>query len=282
MKRHEWLKEVSDRDLPGYVLKLANYIYLKCINEPKTWVSNDVMRAELNFKDSQFSKAKKRLINEGLVDYPRFPSKEKPICIKIDQNVKAQFSSQEKSTESQFSSQETEFSSQETEFSSQEISSTAYKDEKKKKNKKKKRSVNAPSQKTPEPEMELPFFISRELWDRWDEYRKTGPKKQKWTIQAKKTCITRWTQFHNEGHNLEDLVFTAIDSGWDAVFPSRFKKPNKSQTSFLDEQWANLQAKKEHGTVRDECGATVSTSPGFESKRDQLPLLDEERRYYRN
>ena len=127
MKRHEWLKEVSQRDLPGYALKMAINVYLHCVKGPETWISPKTLMKDLDFKKAQFSKAKKKLIDEGLLDFPKSVSKESPIRLLIGEKVSSQetlaeekVSSQETLDVKKVSSQETKVSPQETKVSSQE------------------------------------------------------------------------------------------------------------------------------------------------------------------
>ena len=279
MKRHEWLKEVSQRDLPGYALKMAINVYLHCVKGPETWISPKTLMKDLDFKKAQFSKAKKKLIDEGLLDFPKSVSKESPIRLLIGEKV----SSQETLAEEKVSSQETKVSPQETKVSSQET--LLYIEETTLNNLKQYRAQKtAPvgSKKKRQKEiLIIPEWLSESAWSDFIEFRKSIPRIP-FNLQAQKLALTELKKLREQGHDPVEVINQSILNGWKGLFPLKQSQGPNPEFSFLDQQWQKLQSAKGHGTVHDESGAAGSSPPRLESEPDQLPLLDEGRRYYRN
>jgi hypothetical protein len=67
----------------------------------------------------------------------------------------------------------------------------------------------------------IPEWIPIDLWHKFLSNRK-GMKSKMSTI-AQKMLITKLTKFRDEGHNICELMETAIDSGWKTVWPPRQK-----------------------------------------------------------
>ena len=290
MKRHEWLKEVSQRDLPGYALKMAINVYLHCVKGPETWISPKTLMKDLDFKKAQFSKAKKKLIDEGLLDFPKSVSKESPIRLLIGEKVSSQetiaeekVSSQETLDVKKVSSQETKVSPQETKVSSQET--LLYIEETTLNNLKQYRAQKtAPvgsKKKRPKEILILPEWLPESAWSDFIEFRKSFPKKP-FTFRAQQLAITELTKLRDKGHDPVEVINQSIFKGWPGLFPVKQSQGQNPEFSFLDQQWQKLQSAKGHGTVHDESGAAGSSPPRIESKRDQLSALDETRGYYRN
>ena len=279
MKRHEWLKEVSQRDLPGYALKMAINIYLHCVKGPETWISPKTLMKDLNFKKAQFSKAKKKLIDEGLLDFPKSVSKESPIRLLIGEKV----SSQETLNVKKVSSQETKVSPQETKVSSQEtllyIEETSLNNLKQYKAQKT-APVGSKKKRTKEI-LILPEWLPESAWIDFVEFRQSIPRSS-FTLKAQKLALHRLEVFREQGHDPVEVINQSILNGWKGLFPLKQDQGPNPEFSFLDQQWQKLQSAKGHGTVHDESGAAGSSPPRLESEPDQLPLLDEGRRYYRN
>ena len=279
MKRHEWLKEVSQRDLPGYALKMAINVYLHCVKGPETWISPKTLMKDLDFKKAQFSKAKKKLIDEGLLDFPKSVSKESPIRLLIGEKV----SSQETLDVKKVSPQETKVSPQETKVSSQET--LLYIEETTLNNLKQYRAqktapVGSKKKRTKEI-LILPEWLPESAWSDFIEFRKSFPKKP-FTFRAQQLAITELTKLRDKGHDPVEVINQTIFKGWPGLFPVKQRQGQNPEFSFLDQQWQKLQSAKGHGTVHDESGAAGSSPPRLESHRDQLSALDETRGYYRN
>ena len=279
MKRHEWLKEVSQRDLPGYALKMAINVYLHCVKGPETWISPKTLMKDLDFKKAQFSKAKKKLIDEGLLDFPKSVSKESPIRLLIGEKV----SSQETLDVKKVSSQETKVSPQETKVSSQET--LLYIEETTLNNLKQYRAqktapVGSKKKRTKEI-LILPEWLPESAWSDFIEFRKSFPKKP-FTFRAQQLAITELTKLRDQGHDPVEVINQSIFKGWPGLFPVKQSQGQNPEFSFLDQQWQKLQSAKGHGTVHDESGAAGSSPPRLESEPDQLSALDETRGYYRN
>ena len=290
MKRHEWLKEVSQRDLPGYALKMAINVYLHCVKGPETWISPKTLMKDLDFKKAQFSKAKKKLIDEGLLYFPKSVSKESPIRLLIGEKVSSQetiaeekVSSQETLDVKKVSSQETKVSPQETKVSSQET--LLYIEETTLNNLKQYRAQKtAPvgsKKKRPKEILILPEWLPESAWSDFIDFRKSFPKKP-FTFRAQQLAITELTKLRDQGHDPVEVINQSIFKGWPGLFPVKQSQGQNPEFSFLDQQWQKLQSAKGHGTVHDESGAAGSSPPRLESKRDQLSALDETRGYYRN
>ena len=290
MKRHEWLKEVSQRDLPGYALKMAINVYLHCVKGPETWISPKTLMKDLDFKKAQFSKAKKKLIDEGLLDFPKSVSKESPIRLLIGEKVSSQetiaeekVSSQETLDVKKVSPQETKVSPQETKVSSQET--PLYIEETTLNNLKQYRAQKtAPvgsKKKRPKEILILPEWLPESAWSDFIEFRKSFPKKP-FTFRAQQIAITELRKLRDKGHDPVEVINQSIFKGWPGLFPVKQSQGQNPEFSFLDQQWQKLQSAKGHGTVHDESGAAGSSPPRLESKRDQLSALDETRGYYRN
>ena len=279
MKRHEWLKEVSQRDLPGYALKMAINVYLHCVKGPETWISPKTLMKDLDFKKAQFSKAKKKLIDEGLLDFPKSVSKESPIRLLIGEKV----SSQETLDVKKVSSQETKVSPQETKVSSQET--LLYIEETTLNNLKQYRAQKtAPvgsKKKRPKEILILPEWLPESAWSDFIEFRKSIPRSP-FNLQAQKLALTELKKLREQGHDPVEVINQSILNGWKGLFPIKQSQGQNPEFSFLDQQWQKLQSAKGHGTVHDESGAAGSSPPRIESKRDQLSALDETRGYYRN
>lgn len=290
MKRHEWLKEVSQRDLPGYALKMAINVYLHCVKGPETWISPKTLMKDLDFKKAQFSKAKKKLIDEGLLDFPKSVSKESPIRLLIGEKVSSQetlaeekVSSQETLDVKKVSSQETKVSPQETKVSSQET--LLYIEETTLNNLKQYRAqktapVGSKKKRTKEI-LILPEWLPESAWSDFIEFRKSIPRSP-FNLQAQKLALRKLEELREQGHDPTEVINQSILNGWKGLFPLKQDQGPNPEFSFLDQQWQKLQSAKGHGTVHDESGAAGSSPPRLESEPDQLPLLDEGRRYYRN
>ena len=290
MKRHEWLKEVSQRDLPGYALKMAINVYLHCVKGPETLISPKTLMKDLDFKKAQFSKAKKKLIDEGLLDFPKSVSKESPIRLLIGEKVSSQetiaeekVSSQETLDVKKVSSQETKVSPQETKVSSQET--LLYIEETTLNNLKQYRAQKtAPvgsKKKRPKEILILPEWLPESAWSDFIEFRKSFPKKP-FTFRAQQIAITELRKLRDKGHDPVEVINQSIFKGWPGLFPVKQSQGQNPEFSFLDQQWQKLQSAKGHGTVHDESGAAGSSPPRLESEPDQLSALDETRGYYRN
>ena len=279
MKRHEWLKEVSQRDLPGYALKMAINVYLHCVKGPETWISPKTLMKDLDFKKAQFSKAKKKLIDEGLLDFPKSVSKESPIRLLIGEKV----SSQETLDVKKVSPQETKVSPQETKVSSQET--LLYIEETTLNNLKQYRAQKtAPvgsKKKRPKEILILPEWLTESAWSDFIEFRKSIPRSP-FNLQAQKLALRKLEELREQGHDPTEVINQSILNGWKGLFPLKQDQGPNPEFSFLDQQWQKLQSAKGHGTVHDESGAAGSSPPRIESKRDQLSALDETRGYYRN
>ena len=272
MKRHEWLKEVSQRDLPGYALKMAINVYLHCVKGPETWISPKTLMKDLDFKKAQFSKAKKKLIDEGLLDFPKSVSKESPIRLLIGEKV----SCQETLDVKKVSPQETKVSSQETLLYIEETTLNNLKQYRAQKT-----APVGSKKKRPKEILILPEWLPESAWSDFIEFRKSIPRSP-FNLQAQKLALRKLEELREQGHDPVEVINQSILNGWKGLFPLKQDQGPNPEFSFLDQQWQKLQSAKGHGTVHDESGAAGSSPPRLESEPDQLPILDEGRRYYRN
>jgi len=89
------------------------------------------------------------------------------------------------------------------------------------------------NQKPVKREIELPSFLSQEMWDEWLQHRKVLKKPMSDLAMAK--FINQLTNFVEQGHDVKKMIDNAIANGWQTVYPKDDTKVTKSKANLAPE-----------------------------------------------